>query len=151
MKKKMTKNLKKLLAGGIVLAGLSGCMKTPAPGEFREQSLVCIPSLPFATLVKGGKYDFEKIINKDKWVGIKITKHHWWSGKKEPQQILFPEKSTKHGFDTEGFFDMIYISYNSPDGKKCLDMHTTKKATNGYVLKEHYIFNKEKGKYVQTK
>ena len=147
----MTKNLKKLLAGGIVLAGLSGCMKTPASGEFRKQSLVCIPSLPFATLIKGGKYNFEKIIDEDKWVGIKITKHHWFSGKKEPQQILFPEKSTNPGFGTEGFFDMIWISYDLPDGKKYLDMHTPKQATEGYVLKEHYIFDKEKNKYVQTR
>lgn len=147
----MIKNLKKLLAGGIVLAGLSGCIKTPSPGEFREQSLVCIPSLPYATLVKGGRYDFEKITKDNKWVGIKIIKHHWWSGEKEPQQILFPKKSTNHGFDTEGFFDMIWISYDLPDGKRYLDMHTPKQATEGYVLKEHYIFNKEKGKYVQTK
>ena len=145
-------NLKKILARGIISIGLlTGCMKTPAPRQFRENSLVCIPGLPIATLIKGGKYNFEKIINKDKWVGIKITKHHWWHGKKEPQQILFPKQSTNHGFDTQGFFDMIWISYNLPDGNKYLDMHTQKQGANDYELKEHYILNKEKGKYAQIK
>ena len=147
----MTKNLKKLLAGGIVLIGLSGCMKTPSPGEFRENGLVCIPSLPYATLFKGGRCDFEKIIKNNKWTGITITKYPLLFDKKDPQTILFPEKSENHGFDFGGFFDMIWISYDLPDGNRYLDMHTTKPATDNYELEEHYIFDKEKNKYIKIR
>ena len=144
-------SLQKILATGIIFTSLLGsCMKTPAPGDFKKQSLVDIPSLPYATLIKGGKCHFKKITKNRKWIGIEITRNPLFSKKEKPKNILFPEQAKNPGFDISNIFETLWISYEI-DNNRYLDAYSLNPSREEYELKKRYTFNTHKNKYSENR